>query len=62
MSMLRASGRQPSVDTLARFVCNLKFHYDAYKDSQHDIIRLRKLDTPRVDANEQGTAISRWRA
>jgi len=41
MSMLRASGRQPSVDTLARFVCNLKFHYDAYKDSQQSIVRLR---------------------
>jgi len=41
MSMLRASGRQPSVDTLARFVCNLKFHYDAFKNSPHDIIRLR---------------------
>ncbi|MBN4083165.1 hypothetical protein JYU08_00610 [bacterium AH-315-B06] len=41
MSMLRASGRRPSVDTLARLVCNLKLHYDAYKDSQHHIIRLR---------------------
>ena len=41
MSMLRASGRQPSVDTLARFVCNLKFNYDAFKKSPHDIIRLR---------------------
>ena len=41
MSMLRASGRQPSVDTLARFVCNLSLNYDAFKNSQHDIIRAR---------------------
>lgn len=34
MSMLRASGREPSVDALARFLANLRLHYKAYSNSR----------------------------
>lgn len=32
MSMIRASGRQPSIDTLARLACNLKQRKDLYEN------------------------------
>lgn len=41
MSMLRASGREPSVDTLARLLANLKLQYDAYRTSHVNIIQQR---------------------
>lgn len=38
MSMIRASGRQPSVDTLARLACNLKQRADLYENRRLDEI------------------------
>ncbi len=32
MSMIRASGREPSIDALARLACNLKQRKDLYED------------------------------
>lgn len=41
MSMLRATGREPSLDTLVRLLANLKLHYDAFSQSQVNVIRVR---------------------
>jgi len=34
MSMLRASGREPSLDAIVHLLANLKLHRDTYRQSQ----------------------------
>jgi len=41
MSMIRASGRRPSVDAMARLAANLKHHTDTCRESRYGEIRQR---------------------
>ena len=41
MSMLRATGREPSLDTLARLLANLKLQYDSYQTCRANVFQQR---------------------
>ncbi|MBE0533308.1 MAG: hypothetical protein IH626_21005 [Rhodospirillales bacterium] len=40
-SMIRATGRKPSVDALGHLAANLKQRHDFYRDSHHGFLRER---------------------
>ncbi|MDC1213871.1 hypothetical protein N8000_05290 [Rhodospirillales bacterium] len=44
MSMLRATGREPSLDTLVRLLANLKLQYDSYRTCRVSVFQQRADD------------------